>query len=87
MSVPITISPETGPPHRRSNVRRWLTATVAGAVIAAAGIAIATGAQQDSGRTPNGNPPSTERTVPSYPRDWTFNDPHVEKGAGGAPIR
>jgi hypothetical protein len=74
MSVPTTTGPKAGPQQPRSHLRRWLTAAVAGAVIAA-GIAIAAGDAPDGSRPPSGNPPSTQRTAPSYPRDWTYSDP------------
>jgi hypothetical protein len=86
MSVPNTVSPETGPQQRRLHIRRWLAAVAAGAVIAAAGIVIATGDGSDASRPPSSNPPSSQTTLPkNYP--WRFNDPHVVKGARGKPIR
>jgi hypothetical protein len=86
MSVPITTSPETGLPQRRSHIRRWLTAAAASAIIGAAGIVIATGDEPDASRPPSSNPPSSETTLPkNYP--WRYNDPRVVKGARGKPIR
>jgi hypothetical protein len=84
MSVPNTVSPETGPQQRRLHIRRWLIAVAAGAVIAAAGIVIATGDGSDASRPPSSYPPSSEAPVPNSP--WRFNDPRVVKGARGKPI-
>jgi hypothetical protein len=85
MSVPTTISPEKGSRPQRSRLRRWLTAAVASAIIAAAGIALVNG-DGGAGRS-DGDPPSTETATPSNQFDWPLNDPRVVKGARGAPVR
>lgn len=76
--------------HNLAIARRWLTAAVASAVIAAAGIAIATGDEPDASRLPSSDPPSSEGTAPNCPKPrcwWWFPDPRVVKGARGEPMR
>jgi hypothetical protein len=73
---------------RRRHIRRRLTATVASAVIAAAGIAIGACGELDASRQPSSDPSSSKAPVQCpKPRCWWFRDPRVVKGARGEPIR
>ena len=91
MSVRVRVLPEADPEEQRPHARRWLSTTVTSAAIAVAGITIITADDPDASRPPSDNPHSSRLTDPTpanYRCDnWKFNDPRVQKGAGGAPIR
>jgi len=84
MSVRTTVSPDAGLQQPLPRERCRLVAVVATVAIAVAGITIATAGSRDASSRPSAD----SSALTTHPLDgWMFNDPRVQKGARGAPMR